>query len=338
MEYRKLGRTDLSVSSICLGTMQFGWTADKPTSFAILSEFVERGGNFLDTADVYSFWAEGNPGGVSESLIGEWFKQSGIPRERVVIATKVGLRMWEGADGAGLGRAHIVQAVEESLRRLQVDVIDLYQAHWPDRHVPIDETLRAFDDLVQQGKVRAVGASNYSAAELQTALGTSGENALARYDAIQPHYNLMRRDEYEGALMNLCAEEELGVITYSSLARGFLAGKYRPGTEVTERAKQSPTLKSYLIPRAFAVVDEVERVTNARGQTMAQTAIAWVLANPTVTSAIMGFSSVEQLRSVLDGTDFTLSAADKAALDAATNWILEEGIPKPDMDKLLGRE
>ncbi|MCA9935711.1 MAG: aldo/keto reductase [Ardenticatenaceae bacterium] len=336
MEYKQLGRTDLNVSRICLGTAQFGWTADKPTTFTILSEFVEQGGSFLDTADAYSFWAKDNPGGVSEQWIGDWFKQSGLRRDQFIIATKVGLRMWEGADGAGLNRAHIMRAAEESLRRLQVETIDLYLAHWPDDAVPIEETLRAFDDLVQQGKVRVVGCSNYSAAQLRAALDTGSANGLARFDVVQPEYNLMRRKEYEGALMDLYAAEQLGVMTYSSLARGFLAGKYRPGTAVTAQAMSRETLRPYLTPRCFAVLDELERVALARGATMTQTAVAWILANPTITSAIMGASTVTQLHKTLAGADFRLSASDKAALDDATAWILAEGVPQPDMDALLG--
>lgn len=187
--------------------------------------------------------------------------------------------------------------------------------------------------------MRVVDASNYSAVQLREALNASRENGLARYDVLQPHYNLMRRNEYEGGLMDLCAAEEIGVIAYSVLARGFLAGKYRPGTAATERVrKDREILRPYLTPRCFAVVDELERIALARGATLAQTAVAWVLANPTVTSAILGASMVAQLRNTLDGASFTLTAAEKTALDDATAWILQEGIPQPDMDKLLGRE
>ncbi len=210
MNYRTLGRTGFPVSAVCLGTMQFGWTADKPTSFAIMDEFVARGGNFFDTADVYSFWADDNPGGVSETWIGEWLRQSSVPRDQIIIASKAGLRMWDGPDGAGLSRKHLIRAVEDSLRRLQIETIDLYQAHWPDENTPIEETLRAFDDMVKQGKVRAVGCSNYSADQLQTALAVSESYDLVRFESLQPHYNMMRRINFEGSLMNL-----LGIAGYA---------------------------------------------------------------------------------------------------------------------------
>jgi len=210
LDNKQLGRTDIYVSRICLGTAQFGWTADKPTSFAVMSEFVERGGNFCDTADSYSFWADNNPGGVSEQWIGDWLKQSELRREQIVIATKVGLRMWEGVDGAGLSRAHIMQAAEDSLRRLQVETIDLYQAHWPDNTVPNEESLRAFDDLTRQGKVRVIGCSNYSIEQLRAALDVSQDAGLARFAVVQPQYNLVHRNEFEGELMSLCAGEGLG--------------------------------------------------------------------------------------------------------------------------------
>lgn len=335
MNYRTLGRTDLQVSTICLGTMQFGWTADKPTSFAIMDEFVERGGNFFDTADVYSFWADNNPGGVSEQWIGEWLKQSRLRRGQIVIATKVGLRMWEGKDGAGLGRAHIMRAAEDSLRRLQVDTIDLYQAHWPDENVPIEETLRAFDDLVQQGKVRYIGCSNYSAAQLRAALTSSRVNGTASYVSLQPHYNMMRRINYEGELMALCAEENIGVIPFSSLARGFLTGKYRKDKPIPDKAWQSQSLPQFFTDRGFAVVDALDRIAQIRQAPIPQIAVAWLLANPTITAAIIGASNLEQLRGILGKEDISLAPAEKAALDEVTAWTVREEIPRTGMMRLL---
>ena len=335
MNYRTLGRTDLRVSTICLGTMQFGWTADKPTSFAITSEFIERGGNFLDTADVYSFWADDNDGGVSETWIGEWLKQSGVQRDQVVLATKAGLRMWEGEDGAGLGRKHLMQAVEGSLRRLQVETIDLYQAHWPDDVVPIEETLRAFDDMVQQGKVRTIGCSSYSVPQLREALDTSREHGLARFESLQPHYNMMRRIQFEGELMALCQREQIGVIPYSSLARGFLTGKYRKDKPIPEKARQSQSLSQFLTDDGFAVVDELDRIARSRNATIPQIAIAWLLANPALTAAIIGASSVEQLQSTLGNGDLGLTPEEKAALDDVTAWTATEDIPRTGMMRLL---
>ena len=239
MEQRKFGRTDLKVSPLCLGTMQFGWTADEPASFAVMDAFFAAGGNFLDTADVYSAWAPGNPGGVAESIIGRWLKARGN-RERVVIATKVRQRMWEGPDGEGLGRAHIMRAVEDSLRRLQIDTIDLYQCHWPDTETPIEETLRAFDDLIRAGKVRYVGLSNYTAPMVEEALRVADEKSLPRVVSLQPRYNLVHRGEFEDALAELCLREGIAVIPYSPLQGGFLTGKYRKGQPLPESAARLP--------------------------------------------------------------------------------------------------
>jgi len=335
METRTLGRTDLHVSTICLGTMQFGWTADKATSFAILSEYVERGGNFLDTADIYSFWADNNEGGVSESWIGEWLKQSDVKRDQVVIGTKVGLRMWEGEDGVGLGRKHLMQAVEGSLRRLQIETIDLYQAHWPDDAIPIEETLRAFEDMIQQGKVRYAGCSNYSAAQLGEALDISRKHDLVRFQSLQPHYNMMRRIQFEGELMALCRREEIGVIPYSSLARGFLTGKYRKDQPIPEKARQSQSLSQFFTPEGFAVVDVLDHIARDRNTTIPQVAIAWLLANPAITAAIIGASSVEQLLETLGDGDFELSTAEKSTIDKVTAWTITEDIPRTGMMKLL---
>jgi len=294
MDYRTLGRTGLRVSNICLGTMTFGWTANKATSFAIMSEYVARGGNFFDTADVYSFWADDNPGGVSETWIGDWLKQSGVSRDRIVIATKAGLRMWDGPDGEGLSRAHIMRAVEGSLRRLQVETIDLYQAHWPDENTLLEETLRAFDDLVQQGKVRLIGCSNYNAAQLRQALAISQTDGLVRYGSLQPHYNLVHRADYEGQLMDLCASEDISVLSYSSLARGFLTGRYRRDKPIPEEALRSESLRPYLNDQGFTVIDGLETVARMHNATIAQTA--------------------------LYGADLLLSAEEKASLDAASAW------------------
>ena len=226
MEYRKLGRTGLEVSALCLGTMQFGWTADEGKAAEVMDAFVAAGGNFIDTADVYSRWHPGNPGGVSEEIIGRWLQQRGN-RRQVVLATKVRGRMWDGPNGEGLSRAHIIQACEDSLRRLQTDWIDLYQTHWYDAETPIEETLRALDDLVRAGKVRYIGCSNLPAWRLTTALWQSDKLGLARYDALQPHYSLVHRAEFEREMADLCREQQLGVIPYSPLAGGFLTGKYR---------------------------------------------------------------------------------------------------------------
>ena len=220
MNYRNLGRTGLKVSELCLGTMQWGWTADARTSGEVMDAFVEAGGNFIDTADVYSFWADDNPGGVSEQIIGRWLKARNNRRD-IVLATKVRGRMWDGPNGEGLSRSHIIQAAEDSLRRLDTDYIDLYQIHWDDLETPMDETLRALDDLVSQGKVRYLGCSNISAWRLMKSLCISDKLGLARYDSLQPHYNLVHREEFEAELKPLCESEQIGVIPYSPLAGGF---------------------------------------------------------------------------------------------------------------------
>jgi len=227
MEYRVLGRTGLKVSELCLGTMQFGWTADEATSQRILSAAIEAGINFIDTADIYSRWVAGNPGGVSETIIGNWIKANNVPRDQLVIATKVRGRTGDGPNDEGLSRAHIFNAVEASLRRLHTDYIDLYQTHSYDEQVPIEETLSALDDLVRQGKVRYIGCSNYPAWRLTEALWTSRNMRLERFESLQPHYSLVRRAEFERELAEVCRNYQLGVIPYSPLGSGFLTGKYR---------------------------------------------------------------------------------------------------------------
>ncbi len=255
MEYRKLGRTGLKVSELCLGTMQFGWTADEATSFAVMDAFVEAGGNFIDTADVYSRWAEGNPGGVSEQIIGRWLKARGN-RGAIVLATKARGRMWDGPNGEGLSRMHLIRACEDSLRRLDTDTIDLYQTHFYDADTPIDETLRALDDLVRSGKVRYVGCSNYPAWRLTKALWASDKLGLARYDSLQPHYSLAYRAEFERELKPLCEEEGIGVIPYSPLAGGFLTGKYRRDS-IPPSARAEGIQQRYFNDRGFAIVEKL---------------------------------------------------------------------------------
>lgn len=319
MEYRKLGRTGLKVSELCLGTMQFGWTADEPTSWAVMDAFVEAGGNFIDTADIYSRWAPGNPGGVAEEIIGRWMKERGN-RRQIVLATKVRGVMWPGPNGEGLSRAHIMAAVEDSLRRLQTDYIDLYQTHWFDADTPIEETLRALDDLVRQGKVRYIGASNYPAWRLMKALWTSDKLGLARYDSLQPHYNLAYRAEFERELKPLCEEEGIGVIPYSPLAGGFLTGKYRRGEPPPESVRASGIQRRYFNDRGFAVLEAAERVAQARGKTVAQVALAWLLTQPVITAPIIGANSVEQLQESLGAAGLRLSGEEMEALSAASAW------------------
>lgn len=320
MEYRRLGRTGLKVSSICMGTMQFGWSTDEPTAHAVMSRAVELGINFFDTADVYTRWIEGSSAGISETYIGNWLASGAVRRDEVVIATKVRGKMGEGPNDRGLSRYHIMNAVEASLRRLKTDTIDLYQTHSPDHETPLDETLRAMDDLVQAGKVRYIGCSNYPAWLLAKSLWISDVQRLARFDSLQPHYSYVHRAEFERELQPLCLDQGVGVIPYSPLGAGFLTGKYRRGGDLPESKRAGTVQQRYMNERGFAAVDKLEEIGRVCGATIAQTAIAWVLANPAVTSAIIGATSVAQLEDTIKGADMALSAEDMAALDAVTAW------------------
>jgi len=321
MEYRTLGRTGLKVSALCLGTMQFGWTADEPVSQRILSAAYEAGVNFIDTADIYSRWVDGNPGGVAEQIVGRWLKGSGIPREKLVIATKLRGNMGEGPDDEGLSRAHILKAVDASLRRLQIKTIDLYQAHWPDEAVPIEETLRAFDDLVKQGKVRFIGASNYAAWQLMQALWDSDKYNLARFDCLQPHYNLVHRLEFEAELAAVCRTYGLGVIPYSPLAGGFLTGKYRRNRQA--HSARLGGVKRYFNDRNWTLLERMDGMAKEKGATISQIALAWLLADPLITSPIIGANSLDQLKDNLGALAISLSVEEKAVLDKTTAWKVE---------------
>jgi aryl-alcohol dehydrogenase-like predicted oxidoreductase len=319
MEYKNLGKTGLKVSPLCLGTMQFGWSADEQLSHKILSAAYEAGINFIDTADIYSRWVAGNPGGVSEQIIGRWVKSSGIPREKLVIATKVRGKMGDGPNDEGLSRIHLLQAVEDSLNRLQIDYIDLYQTHWPDQATPIEETLRALDDLVRSGKVRYVGASNYAAWELMEALWTSDKHGLVRYDSLQPHYNLIEREEFERELRAVCARFGLGVIPYSPLAGGFLTGKYRQGQPLPESVR-AKGLAHACTDRNFKLIDALDGIAEVHGATISQIALAWMLMDPVITSPIIGPNKLEQLADNLAALSVKLTAEEKKSLEALTAW------------------
>ncbi|MFZ0544732.1 MAG: aldo/keto reductase [Candidatus Promineifilaceae bacterium] len=320
MEYRRLGRTGLKVSTICLGTMQFGWTTDADNAFEVMTRAVELGCNFFDTADVYSRWAEGNPGGVSETIIGNWLAEGIVRREDIIIATKVKGRMGDGPNDMGLSRQHIMNAVEVSLERLQTDYIDLYQAHSRDLETPLDETLQAFDDLVRAGMVRYVGCSNYPAWLLTKSLWVSDVRRICRYDSLQPHYSYVHRAEFEQELQPLCLDQGIGVIPYSPLAAGFLTGKYRRDMPLPDSARAGGVKTRYMNEMGFSAVDKLEEVGQEHDATIAQMAIGWVLANPAVTSAIIGANNVEQLEETMKGANVTLTAEEKTALDEVTAW------------------
>ena len=319
MEYRYLGNTGLKVSELCLGTMQFGWTTDEAASMQILNFAYEAGINFIDTADIYSTWAEGNPGGVAETIIGKWLKTFHIPRNQVIIATKVRGRMGKGPNDEGLSRAHILNAVEDSLRRLDTDYIDLYQAHWFDENTPIEETLVAFDLLVRQGKVRYLGCSNYPAWRLMQALWVSDKMNLARYDSLQPHYSLVRRAEFERELAEVCRAMGLGVLPYSPLGGGFLTGKYR--RDKVEESARARSVQKYITDKNWDLLDLLEKIGREKGnKSISQTALAWLLSDPIITSPIIGPRTVEQLQDNLGAAGLRLTPEEMRLLDEASRW------------------
>jgi aryl-alcohol dehydrogenase-like predicted oxidoreductase len=315
MDYRQLGRSGLSVSPICLGGNVFGWTVDERTSFSLLDAWVDAGFNFIDTADVYSRWAPGHAGGESETVIGKWLKQSG-KRDRVVIATKVGMDMGDGR--IGLSRKWIEQAVDDSLRRLQVERIDLYQAHKDDEATPLEETLEAFAKLVDAGKVRAIGASNYSAVRLSQALQTSRRLGVPRFESLQPLYNLYDRAVFEKDLQPLCVKEDVGVINFYALAAGFLSGKYRKPEDAGKSARGANTTKKYLNERGLKILAALDEAARRTGAPPARVAVAWVMAQPAITAPIASASNIEQLREITRAAELRLDADTMALLGAAS--------------------
>ena len=324
MEYRKLGRTGLRVSELCLGTMRFRWTSSDTDSLRVLDRAWDAGVTFIDTADVYSFWAAGNAGGVAETLIGKWLKTK--PRDQVVLATKVRGRMGRGPNDEGLSRHHIMHAVEDSLRRLDVDTIDLYQTHWPDWDTPLEETLRALDDLVASGKVRYIGASNHAAWLLTKTLWVSDKHGFVRYESIQPHYNLLNRAEVEPDLAALCTDQGIGVMPYSPLAGGFLTGKYtRDHTPDEARGADNDRMARYRHERHFKVLDALGEMGAEHGKTVAQMALGWLLTQPFVTAPIIGANTVEQLEESLGAAGLRLTEDEMQRLDDLTatdrNWF-----------------
>lgn len=319
MQTRPLGRSGLKTAPLVFGGNVFGWTADGERSFALLDAFVDAGFNAIDTADAYSRWVPGNHGGESETIIGEWLKRRGR-RDDVLVLTKVGSSMGQNGDDdrRDLSAAWIERAVEDSLKRLQTDVIDLYQAHWRDDRTPQDETLRAFERLIQAGKVRAIGVSNHSAEATSEALAISAREGLHRYETLQPHYNLYSRSTFEGPLQDLAAREGLGVITYFSLEAGFLTGKYRTAVEAAGAAR-SGALKDRFDERGMRILAVLRGVAERNEATPAQVALAWLLSRPTVTAPIVSATSLEQLTDTLKAADLVLPAEDLAELTEASD-------------------
>ena len=302
-----LGRSDLDVFPLCLGGNVFGWTANEQESFAILDAYAAAGGNFIDTADSYSAWVPGHVGGESETIIGRWMAARGN-RNRMIIATKVG----RCPGRLGLSAQNIRAGAEASLKRLNVDRIDLYYAHADDPNTPIDETLREFDALIREGKVRCIGASNFTAERLSAALATSARQGLARYAALQPHYNLMVRNEYEGALSDVCARESVACVPYFALAMGFLSGKYRPGTTVDSARAEGA--RKYLDARGQRVLSALDEIAAARQTTVAAVALAWLLAQPTVAAPIASARTAVQLADLLPMATTTLTPEESTRL------------------------
>ncbi len=316
MELRQLGRSPLRVSPLCLGGNVFGWTADERTSFSLLDAWLDAGFNFIDTADVYSRWAPGHHGGESETVIGRWLAQGGR-RDKVVIATKVGLDM--GGGRIGLQPARIRQGVEESLRRLKTDYIDLYQAHTDDPDTPLQDTLGLFARLVEEGKVRVIGASNYTAPRLAEALRTSERLGLPRFESLQPLYNLYDRALFEQGLRALCREEGVGVINYYSLAAGFLTGKYRSPEDVRKSPRGANTVAKYLNARGLRILAALDAAAERTAATPAQVAIAWAMAQPGITAPIASATSLAQLGELAKASQMSLAPETLALLAQASD-------------------
>ncbi|HUZ64268.1 MAG TPA: aldo/keto reductase [Acetobacteraceae bacterium] len=314
MDMRALGRSGIRIPPLMFGGNVFGWTADEATSFRLLDRLLEAGFNAIDTADVYSRWAPGHAGGESETVIGNWLKRRG-GRSKVVIATKVGMEM--GTAEKGLSRAWIMRAVDESLKRLQTDYIDLYQAHRDDEETPLEETLGAFAELIGQGKVRAIGASNFTAERLREALQTSARLNLPRYESLQPLYNLVERAGFEAELEPLCRAEGVGVISYYALAAGFLTGKYRTEADLG-KSPRGGGVKKHLNDRGMGVLKALDEVAVRIGATPAQVAVAWVVARPGVTAPIASATSLAQLEDLMKAARLTLDPAAIDQLDRAS--------------------
>jgi aryl-alcohol dehydrogenase-like predicted oxidoreductase len=331
MEKRRLGRSELEIAPLVLGTNVFGWTADEPTSFKLLDAFTDAGFNGVDTADVYSRFIPGNEGGESETIIGNWVAQGGGRREKIVIATKLGMEMGEGKQG--LSRAYIVEAVEASLKRLRTDYIDLYQAHRDDETVPLEETLRAFADLIQAGKVRAIGASNYGGPRLAEALATSQRLGLPRYESLQPWYNLYDRGHFEGDAEPVCLENQVGVICYFGLASGFLSGKYRSEDDL-QGSPRAYRARNYLNERGLGILAALDEVGAELSATPAQVALAWLMHRPSITAPIASATSLAQLEDLMGAARLSLSETQIARLDRASAQA--PGTPAAGMEQAPG--
>lgn len=315
MNKRILGNSGLEVAPLAFGGNVFGWTIDESASFELLDAFISEGFNLIDTADVYSIWAPGNSGGESERIIGKWLQKSGN-RDKILIATKVGKEM--GPEKKGLSKPYILKAVEASLKRLQTDYIDLYQSHEDDPDTPLEETFEAYNSLIKSGKVRAIGASNYTAERLDSAIRSGRESGGPGYTSLQPLYNLYDRAEFESQLAPLCSKAGLGVITYFSLAAGFLTGKYRSEADTTQKARQA-IVRNYLNERGFRILNALDQVAGRYDSHPASVALAWLLSKPEVTAPIASATSLGQLNTLIEGTRLKLDLAALNLLDEASS-------------------
>lgn len=303
MKRRKLGHSEIEIAPLIFGGNVFGWTVNKSTAFQLLDAFVDAGFNCIDTADIYSTWVPENKGGESETMIGRWLKCMGN-RDKVVIATKVGMEM--SPDKKGLSKSYIIRAVEDSLQRLQTDYIDLYQSHTDDKSTPLEETLEAFTHLIATGKVRAIGASNYSADRLSEALQMSNTKNYASYQTLQPHYNLYERENFEKNLESVCLQNKLGVISYFSLAGGFLTGKYRTENDFNRSARGNG-MKKFFNERGFKILNALDDISRELSSALACVALAWLIARPSITAPIASATSLEQLKSLIAATELKLT-------------------------------
>ncbi|CAN7645511.1 aldo/keto reductase [Mesorhizobium sp. LjNodule214] len=314
MQKRRLGRTDLSIAPLVLGGNVFGWTADEKTSFDLLDRFAGAGLNAIDTADAYSRWHAGNKGGESETIIGKWMKSRGN-RDKIIVITKVGSDMGQGR--RDLSAAYIEKAVDQSLKRLQTDVIDLYLSHWPDPATPYEETLGAYQSLLAKGKIRHAGCSNLDAGQLRAALDVASLRSLPRYEALQPAYNLYDRSSFDGSLRDLCLAEDIGVISYYGLAKGFLSGKYRSEADLG-KSQRGGGVKDYLNPRGMRILSALDAVAERHSAKQAEVALAWVMARPGITAPIASATTLAQMDSLVRAASLALGADDMAALDEAS--------------------
>lgn len=315
MQFRKLGKTGLSIAPVVFGGNVFGWGADEKTSFDLLDRFTDAGYNAIDTADAYSRWVPGHSGGESETIIGKWMKARGN-RDRVVVITKVGSDMGSGKKDLSAG--YIEKAVEDSLKRLQTDHIDLYLSHWPDPTTPYAETLGAYEKLLKAGKVRSIGCSNLDASQLREALDVAKKEGLPRYDVLQPEYNLYDRDSFDGPLRDLCMAEDIGVITYFSLARGFLSGKYRSKDDLGKSAARGGQIDGYFNDRGWAILKALDDISAKHKTGQADVALAWIVAHKGVTAPIASATSLKQLESIINAGKLQLDADDVAQLNNAS--------------------